>query len=117
MHRWPLALLVSMSIAVSIPARAQSSEVDRNRAVVRQHLALVNAGNWKEASELFAPDVRHHLGSWADSVERLVQGRTTLAANFEDIFRTFPDWKMEIIDMVASGDAVIGRCRHRSMSG
>lgn len=111
-YPWRLASIGVASVILAVSTSAQGvAEVDRNRDVVRQHLALVNAGKWKEASELFAPDVRHHLGSWTDSVERIVQGQKTLAANFEDIFRTFPDWKMEIIDMVAEGDAVVVRCR------
>jgi predicted ester cyclase len=81
---------------------------------------LVNAGKWTEAAELFAPNVRHHLGSWQDGEERIVQGRETLTRNFEDIFRTFPDWKMEIVDMVVEGDNVVVRCRvsgtHRGIS-
>jgi predicted ester cyclase len=53
--------------------------------------------------------VRHHLGTWQAATERIVQGRKILTDNLEDIFRTFPDWKMEIVDMVAEGESVVVR--------
>lgn len=107
-----LAFILCASLSLAATAQTQNAaELERNRDVVRQHLALINAGNWRGASELFAPDVRHHLGSWTNGEEGSVQGRRVLAANFEDIFRTFPDWKMELVDMVADGDAVVVRCR------
>lgn len=118
--RWATGVLC---LVLYLPTPGSAQEVgtgDRPQEVVRRHLTLVNAGQWKEAAELFAPDVRHHLGSWQDGVERIVQGRETLTRNFEDIFRTFPDWKMEIIDLVAEGDNVVVRCRvsgtHRGTS-
>jgi hypothetical protein len=67
-----------------------------NRALVTKHLELMNAGDWSGAAQMFAPDVRHHLGSWQSGRDRVVQGRESLTANLEDIFRTFPDWKMEM---------------------
>src|SRR5919204_1768008 len=80
-------------------------------AVVRRHLDLMNRGNWREAAELFAPDVRHHLGTWPAGEERIVRGKQTLMDNLQDIFTTFPDWKMEIVDLVADGESVVVRCR------
>jgi len=38
-------------------------------------------------------------------------GLSWLVEDLEDIFRTFPDWKMEIVDVVAEGDSVVVRCR------
>lgn len=87
------------------------SETERNREVVRRHLELMNRGDWKQAAELFAPDVRHHLGSWREGREGIVPGQKILTDNLEDIFRTFPDWKMEIVEMVAESESVVVRCR------
>ena len=87
--RWAIGLL---GLVLSLPTRGDAQEVatgNRNQEVVRRHLMLVNAGRWKEAAELFAPNVRHHLGSWQDDEERVVQGRETLTRNFEDIFAPF----------------------------
>ena len=80
-------------------------------AVVRRHLDLLNRGDWREAAELFAPDVRHHLGNWPGGQEGIVQGRQALMDNMRDIFTTFPDWKREIVDLVADGESVVVRCR------
>ena len=60
---------------------------------------------------MFSPDVRHHLGTWQSGGERTVTGQKALTANLEDLFRAFPDWKMEIVEMVAAGDSVVVRCR------
>lgn len=107
-------------IAVHAVGAQISADTNASSAVVREHLELVNAGKWQRASEYFDVDVRHHLGSWQSGEERIVQGRSTLARNFEDIFRTFPDWRMDVVEMVAQGDDVVVRCRvsgtHRGMS-
>jgi hypothetical protein len=34
-----------------------------------------------------------------------------LRHTLEDIFRTFPDWKMEIVEIASGEDSVIVRCR------
>ena len=95
------------SLVVAQPA----SQTERNRAVVRQHLELMNRGDWKQAAALFSSDVRHHLGNWQQGTETIVRGQDTLTDNLADIFRTFPDWKMEIVEMVAEGESVVVRCK------
>ncbi len=60
---------------------------------------------------MFAPEVRHHLGTWREGSEGIVTGQQILTDNLQDIFRTFPDWKMEIVEMVAEGESVVVRCR------
>lgn len=116
---WALGVLC-VALSMSTTRTESVTSGNPNGEIVRRHLTLVNAGKWKEAAELFAPDVRHHLGSWQNGEERIVQGRERLASNFEDIFRTFPDWKMEIVDMVVEDDNVVVRCRvsgtHRGTS-
>jgi predicted ester cyclase len=87
------------------------AETERNRDIVRRHLDFMNRGEWRQAAELFSPDVRHHLGTWQTGAEGIVQGRQILTDNLEDIFRTFPDWKMEILEMLAEGESVVVRCR------
>lgn len=95
----------------SLHVAQTASVTERNREVVRRHLELMNGGAWKQAAAMFAPEVRHHLGNWQEGAERIVQGQAALLDNLEDIFRTFPDWKMEIVDMVADGDSVVVRCK------
>ena len=98
-------------LAMSVVLLAQTSETERNREVVRRHLELMNRGDWQQAAEYFVPDVRHHVGNWQTGSEAVVSGRKTMTDNLEDIFRTFPDWKMEIVEMVAEADSVVVRCR------
>ena len=106
-----LAAVAATVVAVSVAARAQTSDVERNRETVRKHLDLMNRGDWRQAAEYFADDVQHHRGNWKDGTESIVRGKQVLADNLEDIFRTFPDWKMEIVEIASDGDSVIVRCR------
>jgi steroid delta-isomerase-like uncharacterized protein len=111
---WGLTALLVVLTTVgdsSLLVAQTAGETKRNREVVRRHLELMNRGDWKQAAELFSPDVRHHLGTWQQGAEGIVRGQKTLIDNLEDIFRTFPDWKMEIVEMVAEGESVVVRCR------
>src|SRR5262245_19354219 len=99
-----------LQAASSLLAQTAHNSADPS-AIVRQHLDLLNRGDWREAAELFAPDVRHHFGTWLVGSEGIVQGRQTMMDTLQDIFTTFPDWKMEIVDMVADGESVVVRCR------
>jgi predicted ester cyclase len=75
------------------------------------HLELMNRGDWRQAAAFFAPDVPHRSGNWQTGTEAVFRGKTLLTDNLKDIFRTFPDWKLEIVEMVAEGDSVLVRCR------
>ena len=104
-----IAGLVSVGLVGLVAA--QPSETERNKEVIRQHLETMSRGEWRQAAEYFAQDVRHHLGSWQDGKQRIVEGKTVLAENLADIFSTFPDWRMEILDIVGEGETVVVRCR------
>jgi steroid delta-isomerase-like uncharacterized protein len=106
----PVVLLATAAGAVAA-VHGQSSATDRNREIIRRHLELMNRGEWRQAAEYFAPDVQHHLGHWQAGSERMISGKQLLTDNLADIFQTFPDWKMEIVEMVADGDSVVVRCR------
>ena len=111
---WSLVALGTVLAVIAdspVQVAQTTSETERNRDVVRRHLELLNRGDWRQAAEMFAPDVRHHLGTWRQGSEGIVHGQKTLTDNLEDIFRTFPDWKMEIVEMVAEGESVVVRCR------
>lgn len=106
-----LTILIALCAAPAGSARAQTPDTQRNRDVIRQHLDLMNRGEWRKAAEYFADNVQHHRGNWQDGAEGIVRGKKALTDNLEDIFRTFPDWKMEIVEMAADGHSVIVRCR------
>ena len=92
-----LVAVAAIAIGGPVSSRAQTSETQRNRDVIRQHLDLMNRGEWRQAAEYFAEDVQHHRGNWQNGTEAIVRGKKALTDNLEDIFRTFPDWKMEIV--------------------
>jgi ketosteroid isomerase-like protein len=98
-----LLALVPIAIAVrmSVVQPAQTSETNRNREVVRRHLELMNRGDWRQAAEFFAPDCATPFRKLANRDRSRVPRQNLLTDNLDDIFRTFPDWKMEIVEMVA----------------
>lgn len=75
---------------------------ESNRALVRGHFEKLNAGDWRAAAEDYAEDAANH--------GRPV-GREGLLRVLEDIYTTFPDWKMKIEELAVDGDNVIARCR------
>jgi steroid delta-isomerase-like uncharacterized protein len=79
-----------------------SSPAEQNSEFVRQHYEKLRTGDWKAAADDYAVD--------AANFGRPV-GREGYLRVFEDIYTTFPDWRMEIEDMAAEGDNVIVRCR------
>ena len=110
-HASCLAAVAAISLGGSVSVLAQAPQAQRNREVIQRHLDLINRGEWRQAAEYFAEDVQHHRGTWQDGAEGIVRGKKALTDNLEDIFRTFPDWKMEIVEIAADGDSVIVRCR------
>lgn len=84
-------------------AVAQATAVEtQNREVVRRYFQAINSGNAEAAAAEFAEDAKN-FGRAVGS--KGIQDRLT------DIFTTFPDWKMEVLETVASGDVVVVRCR------
>lgn len=74
----------------------------QNQEFVRRHYEKLQAGDWKAGAEDYAEN--------AANFGRPV-GRAGYLRVFEDIYTTFPDWRMEIEEMAADGDNVIVRCR------
>jgi len=72
----------------------------RNIAVVRAQTEKLNRGDIEGAAEDFAEDTRNF--------DKPV-GRKGIRLVLEDIWRTFPDWHFEIVDILAAGDSVVVR--------
>ena len=85
-------LAPSISLAADIPST--------NIEIIEKQLAEMNRGNWKTALDVYTPDTRNF--------GRKV-GRAVMARIFQDIYKTFPDFKQEIVEIVAVGDSVIVR--------
>lgn len=68
---------------------------EENKAMVRRLVEGINAGDVENTvDELFAPRA-------ARRVKRL----------FTEFYSAFPDWREEIVELVAEGDTVVGRFR------
>jgi steroid delta-isomerase-like uncharacterized protein len=104
------ALVCSAILTIGAAASLSAAEHPRSsREVVLEYNRLMNAGKWQDALELFSDDTAHHGGSSQDSVQRTVTGREQRRQVLEDIFTTFPDWRMDIIEIIAERDLVVMR--------
>lgn len=72
----------------------------RNAKIVRQQIDAVNRHDVEAAAAFIAEDTVNH---------GVPVGRTGVRRVLTDVFATFPDWHMEIVDLVAVGDDVVIR--------
>ncbi len=99
-----LAMILFL-IAGSMTASPQNTVPDRsaqNAAIVRAHHDLMNKADWKTALNDFSEDTKNF--------GRPV-GRDHVAMILQDVWTTFPDFRLEILDLVAKDDWVVVRCR------
>jgi predicted ester cyclase len=78
------------------------SDVERNKSVVRDFQEKIDKGDIVGALENFAENAENHGRKANKQIFRLI---------LEDIGRTFPDTKTEILDIVAEGDSVVVRTK------
>lgn len=95
---------VTLAARAILPTFTHSEPADvtaRNEAVVRANLEKINSG-----------DTRGAAADWAEDAENFGRpvDRVDVESVLEDIFATFPDYHMDIVEMVAAGDAVVVRC-------
>ena len=87
-----------------LPTLAHSEPADvtaRNEAVIRENLDKINRGDAEGAA-----------ADWAEEAENFGQsmGRAGVQSALEDILERIPDYHMDIVEVVAAGDAVVIRC-------
>ena len=87
-----------------LPTLAHSEPADvtaSNEALIRENLEKINRG-----------DVQGAASDWAEDAQNFGQsvGREGVQSALEEILDTFPDYHMDIVEMVAAGDAVVVRC-------
>lgn len=112
-RRWILAMVAAMPfLQGSAWAQADAQSEDRRSAVeanatarrnaeiVRRYLDVINRHDVTAATQFFADDSVNHGAP---------TGRAGAGRVLADIFTTFPDWRMEIVDLVAVGDDVVVR--------
>jgi predicted ester cyclase len=95
---------VTLTARSVLPTLAHSEPADvtaRNESVIRENLEKINRGDAKGAAADWAED--------AQNFGRLV-GRAGVQSALEDLLETIPDYHMDILEMVAAGDAVVVRC-------
>jgi predicted ester cyclase len=98
-------LHVTLVARTILPSLAHSEPADvmaRNEEVIRENLEKINRGDAQGAAADWAED--------AQSFGRYVGGRAGVQSTLEDILETVPDYHMDIVEMVAAGDAVVVRC-------
>jgi predicted ester cyclase len=120
MRTWQVLLVASVLLALmtavnlsSLPAQdaqgpdsgkgdTATSVIERNKAVVRDFHRQMDKGNVQAALLNFAADAENHGRRVNKQILQLI---------LEDICRTFPDSKDEIVDIVAEGDNVVTRTK------
>jgi len=95
--------IVAVLSMMPLLALGQTVDVEvRNQEVIRQNLENINRGDAKAAAGDFAEDTKN----FGRSV-----GRAGIQRTLEDIFVTFPDWRMDALEIVAHGEVVVVRCK------
>jgi predicted ester cyclase len=116
----PVRILLASLLSITIPfaGRAQNSpqtsspvakasdegalraEEKRNEEAVRLAFASLNRG-----------DLETYLDHWDLDAKNfnVAMGREGIRRGIEDVLATFPDWHMEIIELIARGDSVVAR--------
>lgn len=95
-------LVLTLVLAAPLLTLAQTVEqLATNKAIIVQHHDRLNRGDVEAALDQYAEDAKNH--------GRPV-GRDGLRRVLADIFTTFPDWRMEIVETIAADDSVVVRC-------
>jgi predicted ester cyclase len=101
---------MSQIVHITLAARAvvpllspgEPAEVTaRNETVIRTNLEKINRGDAKGAAADWSEDTQH-FGRWV--------GREGVETVLGDVLATFPDYHLEIVDIVAADDVVVVRC-------
>lgn len=76
------------------------NEQNINREIIRRQIEKWADGDLEAIAEDFAEETRNHGAA---------VGRGGVRTVIEDIWRTFPDWRGEILDIAAEADSVVVR--------
>ncbi len=94
---------ITIAIMLSALSTARAAEFNTpsaNLELIKTQIEEQNRGDWKTALNLYTSDSKNF--------GRPV-GRAVLARIFGDIWGTFPDWRVDILDITAVGDSVVVR--------
>lgn len=97
-----LILAVITPITAQYKSKKEEKSEKQNLESVRRMTEKMNRGDWRAAALEFAEDTRNHGENG---------GREVVQAVLEDIFITFPDWRMMVLEMLADSEWVSVRFR------
>jgi steroid delta-isomerase-like uncharacterized protein len=95
-------LAAAAAALLPLAASGQQPSATSNEAIVRRFVEKSNERDIDGMLTLFADDAKN-FGQPA--------GRDGLRRVLEDIFTTFPDWHIEIVDLLSQGDSVVMLCK------
>ena len=97
--RLAISGLLFLMLASGVSAQTSMTKEEKlNEKVIREHHALINAGDITGAAAFYADTVINN----GNKVER-----SRILSIMQDNSRTFPDWKMTIDRLIARGDQVV----------
>ena len=99
----PAILAAALLAALAVITAAQNTDEMKRNADVARH--FFDRSNANDISGMLL-DLAEDAKNFGRSV-----GRDGFRHVLEDIFTTFLDWHVEIVDMVTEGDSVVMRCK------
>jgi predicted ester cyclase len=99
------ATVVMVMGASAFGSRMAEAAPDESKTVVQQFFAAINRGDANAAGALFDAAATNY----GEPVPR--DARLFFQTGVEDILQTFPDWHMEVVDLVAEGNDIVALCR------
>ena len=106
------SLTALLALVLVAPAFAQNAVIGKstqeNKMITKRVIAMFNARDYTAVSDLFTED---HVNHAIQTVNGPAKGREGVKAVIGRIESAFPDFKMEILDLIAEGDRVAYRMR------
>ena len=97
-------ITISLILLITAPLLSisqDSSLQERNKAAIRKQFDHSNSG-----------DKNAIISDWSDSMANFGHaGKAMLKTALDDIYTTFPDWRLDLVDMIAEGDYVVARVK------
>ena len=102
-HMMRFVLVSTLALTVSFGAAAQTADDTRRNENVARH--FFESSNRNDIEGMLA-DLTEDAKNFGRPV-----GRDGFRMVLNDIFTTFPDWHVEVVEMVAKDDSVVMRCK------
>ena len=97
-------IIIAFNFLTTVPFFAisqDSSLMERNKATIRRQLSHINSGNLNAV-----------ISDWDDSTKNFGHGNKAMVrTGMNDIYTTFPDFRQDIVEMIAEGDCVVARVK------